>query len=240
MELYQMPPTWIPKHFTLENYKNIFRGKEFLIYYRNNFIISLITALVTTLLAVLAGYSFSRFQLRGSSILIFLLLSTQMFPVISRLISLYGIFKKMNILNTSLGLILVLTATNLPFCIWLIKGFFDDIPKSIEDAASIDGCSRWGILFKIILPLAQNGLIAIGIYTFLTTWDDYLHCITLISSDHLRTLSAGIAMRYLGELSYDWAQINTISVVGALPMLLLFLFFQKYMIQGLTAGAVKG
>ena len=128
----------------------------------------------------------------------------------------------------------------IPFTVMLMASFFDGIPRAIEEAAAIDGAGRMGILLRIVTPLVKPGMLAVGLYAFLMTWDDYLHAATLIQSDALRTLSAGVALRYLGELSYDWSLVNTISIVGMLPMILLFFFFQKYMISGLVAGAVKG
>jgi len=166
--------------------------------------------------------------------------SAQMFPVISRLISLYKIMKDVSLLNTRTGLIWALTASILPFSIMLMSSFFDAVPKAIEESAQIDGAGRFGTLFKVVMPLVKPGILAVGIYSFLITWDDYLHSTTLIQTDGLRTLSAGVALRYLGELSYDWSLINTISIVGTVPMIFLFFFFQRYMISGLVAGAVKG
>ena len=122
----------------------------------------------------------------------------------------------------------------------LMASFFDRVPKALEEAAYVDGAGRLKVLWRIVVPLVKPGMLAVGIYAFLMTWDDYLHAITLIQTDSLRTMSAGVALRYLGELSYDWSLINTISIVGTVPMLLLFFFFQKYMIKGLVAGAVKG
>ena len=122
----------------------------------------------------------------------------------------------------------------------LMASFFDGVPKALEEAAYVDGAGRLKVLWRIVVPLVKPGMLAVGIYAFLMTWDDYLHAITLIQTDSLRTMSAGVALRYLGELSYDWSLINTISIVGTVPMLLLFFFFQKYMIKGLVAGAVKG
>ena len=128
----------------------------------------------------------------------------------------------------------------LPFTVMLMASFFDGVPKALEEAAYVDGAGRLKVLWRIVVPLVKPGMLAVGIYAFLMTWDDYLHAITLIQTDSLRTMSAGVALRYLGELSYDWSLINTISIVGTVPMLLLFFFFQKYMIKGLVAGAVKG
>lgn len=240
MVIYKVPPEWFPSAPTLESYVNLFNGSHFIGYYLNNFKVSFLTTGLTIILAVLAGYTLSRFRFKGNKFLMVALLSTQMFPVVGILIALYTLFRTFHLLNTTMGLVLALTAMSLPFCIWLIKGFFDDIPFSLEEAASIDGCGRTGILYRIVLPLSKPGLLAIGIYTFLQAWDDFVLCITLITKDSLRTLSTGIALKYLGELSYDWATVMTISVIATVPLLLLFIFFQRYMIQGLTAGGVKG
>lgn len=238
--IYKVPPEWFPTSPTLESYMNLFKGGHFFGYYFNNFKVSFLTTILTILLAVFAGYTLSRFRFKGNKLLMLALLSTQMFPVVGILIALYTLFKSFHLLNTTLGLVLALTSMSLPFCIWLIKGFFDDIPYSLEEAASMDGCGRVGILLAIVLPLSKPGLLAIGIYAFLQAWDDFVLCLTLITKDSLRTLSTGIALKYLGELSYDWATVMTISVIATVPLLLLFIFFQRYMIQGLTAGGIKG
>lgn len=239
-ELYRSPPRWLPVAPTLANYQAIFESRDFLRYYGNNAWVSTLTTVLTMFASVFAGYSLSRFRNRTTRFISTALLSTQMFPVIGIIIALYAFFKSLGIINTHSGLVLSLTASSLPFCIWLIKGFFDDLPKSIEEAAEIDGCSRLGTLTRIVIPLSKPGLLAIGIFTFMQAWDDYLYGLTLVASDRLRTLSVGISLRYLGEAAYDWAQVTTISVVASIPVLVLFVFFQKYMIQGLTAGAVKG
>lgn len=241
MEAYLFPPTFLPKNPTFEGYVNLFvKHNEFFVYYKNNFIVSGCTALITTILAILAGYALSRFHFKWNKWVLAALLSSQMFPVVSRMISLYDLMGKIKLLNTLQGLILALVAAMLPFTVMLMTSFFDGVPKAIEEAAYIDGAGRMQILYKMVVPLVKPGMVAVGIYAFLMTWDDYLHAATLIQNDALRTLSAGVALRYLGELSYDWSLINTISIVGMLPMIVLFFFFQKYMIKGLVAGAVKG
>ena len=241
MEAYRATPTFWPDAPTVESYIKLFtKNNDFFTYYKNNFIVAGGTALVTTALAILSGYALSRFHFRWNGWVMAALLSSQMFPVVSRMISLYGMMNKMHLINTHLGLIFALTAAMLPFTVMLMSSFFDGVPKAVEEAACVDGASRMAVLWKIVVPLVKPGMLAVGIYAFLMTWDDYLHAITLIQTDSLRTMSAGVALRYLGELSYDWSLINTISIVGTIPMLLLFFFFQKYMIKGLVAGAVKG
>jgi len=196
--------------------------------------------LISTFIALVSGYALSRFHFKWNKWILAALMSSQMFPVVSRMISLYGLLGKVNLINTRTGLILAVVAAQVPFCVMLMSSFYDSIPRELEEAATVDGAKRFQSLFKVIIPLVKPGIVAVGIYSFLMTWDDYLHAATLIQTDSLRTLSVGIALRYLGELSYDWSLVNAISVVGALPMVLLFVFFQKYMVKGLVAGAVKG
>ncbi len=241
MESYQYPPTFVPKTASWNGYISLFKeNNQFFVYYINNFIVSGISALISCIVAIFTGYSIARFHTKWSKAMTAILLSTQMFPIISRMISLYSMMSKMGIINTRFGLILAIVAAQIPFCSVLMSSFFANIPKEIEEAATIDGAKRGTVLFRIVTPLVKPGILAVGIYAFLMTWDDYLHAATLIQTDSLRTLSIGIALRYLGELSYDWSLINTISVVGTIPMVLVFFFFQKYMVKGLVAGAVKG
>jgi len=238
--LFILPPEWIPSDPVLKHYKGLFSDTTFLTYYKNSLLVSFGTTAITLFVAMLAGYGFSRFQFRFKQLTMFTILSTQMLPVVSLLIALYTIYNNIGLLNTRSGLIMALTTASLPFSIWMIKVFFDNIPISLEESAKIDGANRLGILFRIVVPLSKPGIFSIGIYTFILSWDDFLYSITLINKNELRPLNAGIAIRYIGELSYDWASIMTVCVTSIVPITLLFLFFQKYMVSGLTAGAVKG
>ena len=241
MEAYRFPPTMIPEAPNVNSYISLFTEDNFFfIYYKNNFIVSGVTAAITLVLAIMSGYALSRFKIAWNRWIVAAFLSAQMFPIVSRMISLYDLLGKIHLINTRTGLILALTAAMLPFTITLMASFFDGIPRELEEAATVDGAGRFQTLFQVIMPLVKSGMVAVGIYSFLMTWDDYLHAVTLIQNDQLRTLSAGVALRYLGELSYDWSKVNTISVVGILPIMCLFFFFQKYMVKGLVAGAVKG
>lgn len=241
MEAYKFPPTLIPEAPTIQSYIDLFtKNNEFFIYYKNNFLVAGGAALMTTIIAIMSGYALSRFHFKWNGWIVAAFTSAQMFPIISRLISLYKIMGDIHLINTRIGLIFAVGASMLPFTIMLMSSFYDGIPVELEEAAQIDGAGRFQILFRVVAPLIKPGMLAVGIYAFLLSWDDYLHASTLIQTDSLRTLSAGVALRYLGELSYDWSLINTISIVGTLPMVLLFFFFQKYMVKGLVAGAVKG
>lgn len=241
MESYLYPPTFIPKEPTLGGFINLFTNyPEFFIYYKNNIIVSALSTVTVCFVALFSGYALSRVKINWNKYVIAFLLFSQMFPVVSRLISLYGLLREWGLLNTMSGLVLSITAGQLPFSITLMASFFDAVPKDLEEAAFIDGANRFKTMFKVVIPLVVPGLLAVGIYSFLVAWDDYLYASTLIQNDALRTLSTGVTLRYLGELSYDWSLVNSISVVGTLPMVFVFFFFQKYMIKGLTAGAVKG
>lgn len=241
IEAYRYPPTFIIEKPTGQSYIDLVNeNRQFFTYYGNNFLVSLITAGLTSLCAITSGYVLARYRYRIGMMLMALLTFCQMFPVISRMISLYSMLSKASLINTRTGLIFALTASMVPFSVMLMTSFFKGIPREIEEAARVDGAGRMSTLVRIVMPLVGGGAAAVFLYTFLMTWDDYLHALTLIQDDNLRTLSVGIALRYLGELSYDWSLVNTISVVGTLPMILTFFFFQSFMVRGLVAGAVKG
>ncbi len=240
LDIYKFPPRFIPVNFTLDNYLEIFRDNSVGLYLWNNLLVSIGTTLLTLAAASLAGYSLSRYPTPFGNFVKTSLLSTQMFPIVGLILALYVIFRNMSLINTRFSLVLSLSAVTIPFCAILIKGFFDDLPRSLEEAARIDGCSRFRTFLSIIMPLAKPGLLAIGLFTFMQAWDDFLFAITFILKDSKRTLSAGIAMKFLGEVSYDWGMVTTVSVAGVLPMFILIFLFQQYMVAGLTAGAVKG
>lgn len=239
IESYQIVPTLWPKAISFEGYLSLLQDGKFLVYYKNNVIVSALAAIIICFISVFAGYALSRFHLKWNKILFATFSFAQMMPVISRLISLYTILRKLGLTDSHLGLVLAISATQVPFTVSLMASFFDGIPRELEEAASVDGSGRFGTLFRIIMPLVVPGLLAVGVYSFLMTWDDYLHAVTLIRSDSLWTLSQGLKLTYLGEVS-DWQLINSASTLGAVPMIFVFFFFQKYMIKGLVSGAVKG
>ena len=182
MDIYKFPPQLIPINFTFDNYLEVLKDNSVLNYLFNNIIVSIGTTILTLTAASLAGYSLSRYSSPFGNFVKTSLLSTQMFPIVGLILSLYVIFRNMNLINTRLSLILAMSAVTIPFSTILIKGFFDDISRSLEEAARIDGCSRLRTLFTIIMPLSKPGLLAIGMFTFMQAWDDYLFAITFIDS----------------------------------------------------------
>ena len=238
-ESYRTVPTLWPEQLSIDGYKTLIEGGKFLIYYKNNIIVSALAALVICFISIFAGYALSRFHFKWNRIMLATFAFAQMMPVISRLISLYTILRRLGLTDSHLGLVLAISATQVPFTVSLMASFFDGIPIDLEEAASMDGAGRLSTLFRVIIPLVVPGILAVGVYSFLMTWDDYLHAITLIRSNDLWTLSQGLKLTYMGEVS-DWQLLNSASTLGAIPMVFVFFFFQKYMIKGLVAGAVKG
>lgn len=239
IESYRAIPTLWPENINLDGYISLIKDGKFLTYYKNNIVVSAMSAVFICFVSLFAGYALSRFHFKWNVLLFATFSFTQMMPVISRLISLYTIMRKINLTDTHIGLVLAISATQIPFAVSLMVSFFDGIPRELEESASVDGCGRFKTLFRIVMPLVVPGLLAVGVYSFLQTWDDYLHAITLIRSTDLWTLSQGLKLTYLGEVS-DWQLINAATTLGAIPMIFVFFFFQKYMIKGLVSGAVKG
>lgn len=229
-----------PKDFTIENYLKIFSQAKYLRYFANSFIVSGGTVLVTLLIAIPAAYSFSRFKFGGKSAVLSAVQSVQMFPIVVILISLYTFYRQWGMLNTYRGVILADVTFALPLSITLLKSFFDTVPQALDESAKIDGAGRLRTMVQVILPLVLPGLVAVAIYTFLNAWDDYLMALTIVRIDEKRTLTVGLAQSFMGEYSNDYGALMAFSVAGSLPIVLLFIFFQKYMVEGLTAGAVKG
>lgn len=238
-ESYRVVPTLWPEQLSVDGYKTLIEGGKFLVYYKNNIIVSAMAALVICFISIFAGYALSRFHFKWNRIMLATFAFAQMMPVISRLISLYTILRRLGLTDSHVGLVLAISATQVPFTVSLMASFFDGIPIDLEEAASMDGAGRLSTLFRVIIPLVVPGILAVGVYSFLMTWDDYLHAITLIRSNDLWTLSQGLKLTYMGEVS-DWQLLNSASTLGAIPMVFVFFFFQKYMIKGLVAGAVKG
>jgi multiple sugar transport system permease protein len=239
--LMQMPPTFaITGESGLGNYVKIFSKAEYVRYFINSFITAGSTVLTALVISVPAGFSFSRYRFRGRNAILTAILSVQMFPIVVILISLYTFYMKWNLLNTYAGVILADTTFAMPLAITLMKSFFDTLPRSLDESARIDGAGRMRTLFQILLPLTLPGLVAVGIYTFLSAWDDFLMAMTIMQSNAMKTLPVGLAQSFLGEYAHDYGALMAFSIAGSLPIVLMFVFFQKYMISGLTAGAVKG
>lgn len=235
-----LPPHFLPDKFTLENYKRIFSDPTYVNFFKNSFIVSIGTMSLALLLAIPAGYSFSRYTFKGKTVLQSLLMSIQMFPHVVILISLYVFYRNMGLLNTYIGLILADATFTMPLSIMLSRSFFDTVPRSIDDAARIDGAGRIRTIVQIAFPLVLPGVVAVAIYTFLNAWDSYTVPLIIVTEQKMKTLPIGISETFLGEYSHNYGGMMAFAFAGTLPIVLIFIFLQKYMIAGLTAGAVKG
>ncbi len=237
--LMRVPPQLYPTFKTIDNYISIITNTKYLNYIKNSFVVASLTVIVDLALAIFAGYSLSRYRYPGRKTIMTLTLSAQVFPTVVIIISLYSLFSQLKLMNSYQGLMLADVAMSLPLSVWMMKSFCDSVPKSLDEAARVDGCSRFKTMTQIVIPLMKPGMLAVGIYAFLQSWDDYMIALVVMNKTSMKTLPVGIAETFLGECGFDYAGMMTVSVVASLPVLLLFLFFNKYMVAGLTGGAVK-
>ncbi len=237
-EAFRIPPTWVPMKLTIDSYIGIWVRKNFGIYFLNSTIISLSTALLSTFFGAMAGYGFSRFFFKGRKFLIGFFLATQMLPGVLLVGPYFKILAKVGLYDTRTGLIIAFLTICLPFSTWMMKGFIDKVPDELDQAAMVDGCSRMGVFFKIILPVVAPGMVATILFAFLLAWGDLLWALCLTSSESMITVTLGIA-RTVGEFRIIWPMLMAGSLVGGMPAIILYVFLQRLLVQGLTAGAVK-
>ncbi|MDZ4134092.1 MAG: carbohydrate ABC transporter permease [Paracoccaceae bacterium] len=228
-----------PSRFTMDNFSVVIWQSDFLRFFGNSLMVSLSTAVVTTLIAAAAGYAFSRFDFAGKRVVIALMLLTQMFPLLMIIAPIYKIIAALGLLNSLSSLILVYTAFNIPFATFLMQSFFDGIPKDLEEAAMMDGCTRFQALQKVILPLTLPGLGATLGFVFTAAWSEVLFALMLIRSNDSMTFPVGL-LTFVSKFSVDWGQMMAAGVLALVPSCLFFVFIQRYLVQGLTSGAVKG
>ena len=237
--LMQWPLDFKPTLDTLDNMAAVLASDKYIHYILNSLIVSAGTMISCIVLSLLAGYSLSRYKFPFRKTIMSTLLSVQMFPTVAILITLYTFFVKFRLTNTYTGLILACLCVSLPLSVWMMKSFYDTIPMSLDEAAKIDGCGRFGILFRVIMPMMKPGIYAVGIYSFLMAWDDYVFSKVLINVNEKKTLTVGIAESFLGEFSHNYAGMMALAVIAALPIVLIFIVFQRFLISGMTAGAEK-
>jgi multiple sugar transport system permease protein/raffinose/stachyose/melibiose transport system permease protein/trehalose/maltose transport system permease protein len=238
-ELYTVPPVWLPTVPTWENYKKVLFSSNIPRYFLNSTIISLGSTALALALAVFASYGFARFNFRGKAAAQAFVLLGQLIPTAAIIVPLFITLRVLGLVNTYLGLILVYTISTLPLSVWMLTSYFRAIPVELEEAAVIDGASRLGVLFRITLPLSLPGLVAIMIYAFVTTWNEFIFALVLAQDYRVKTLPIGIA-EFSTEFNVDWGSVMAASLLMTLPVAGLFMLMQRMFIGGLTAGAVKG
>ena len=237
-EIFEFPPKLITQNFSFEAYAKIFQNPEQVRFFMNSYAISALVVVLTLFIGIMAAYSFSRFNFPGKSAINTIIVAVQAVPPITLLIPYLSLIVTLRIYNTYWALILTYLVFTLPYCILMVTGYLNTMPKELDEAVMIDGGSHLTALWKILIPSAIPGLIAVGMYTFMQAWNEYLFALTLTKTNDMRTVPVGINL-LMGQHAYEWNQMMAMSVLGSLPILVLFLFFQKYFIAGMTAGAVK-
>jgi multiple sugar transport system permease protein len=228
-----------PSRITFEHFQFVLAHSDFPRFFRNSLIVSLTTAGISTALAALAGYALSRFAFRGKLTIAGLLLVTQMFPLVMLVAPIFKLLSPLGLTNSLSGLVIVYVAFNVPFACFLMQSFFDGIPRDLEEAAMIDGASRFGAFRQIILPLTLPGVAATVGFVFTAAWSEMIFALMLISSNEKATFPVGL-LSFVSKFSVDFGQMMAAGVLALIPACLFFLLIQRYLVQGLTAGAVKG
>lgn len=238
-ELYTVPPVWFPEVPTLANYLKVLFASNIPRYFLNSTVISLGSTAIALCLAIFASYGFARFRFRGKAGFQAFILVGQLLPTAAIIVPLFITLRAFGLVNTYLGLILIYTIITLPLSVWMLTSYFRAIPVELEEAAIIDGASRLGILFRITLPLSLPGLVAIIVYAFVTTWNEFIFALVFAEDYRVKTLPIGLA-EFSTEFNTDWGAVMAASVIMTLPVAILFLAMQRLFVGGLTAGAVKG
>ncbi|SCB20320.1 carbohydrate ABC transporter permease [Rhizobium lusitanum] len=244
VEIMAKPPVWIPRELSLEAYRSMFSGVgqggiPVWDYFRNSLIISITSTAIALIIGMSGGYAFARFRFRGKSTVFLGLMLTRSVPGVALSLPLFMVYARLGIIDTHFGLILTYVALNVPFTIWLIDGFFRQVPKDLAEAAQIDGCTRWQAFWQVEFPLAGPGIASAGIFAFLTCWNEYALASQLTRSVDSKTLPVGL-LDYTSEFTIDWRGMCALAVVMIIPALALTFIIQKHLVSGLTFGAVKG
>jgi multiple sugar transport system permease protein len=238
-QLYKMPPDWIPSPVYFGGYIATFTKHPFTIYLENSLIIAAATTLYSIIIGSLCAYAVARLNFSGKRIILMLVLAVSMFPSIAILSPLYILLRQFNLLNTFQGLIFPYTTHGLPLTIWVLASFFKEIPIELEESARIDGTTRLGAFWRVIVPLAAPGVFTTAILVFIAAWNEFLFAFSFMTKDIMRTVPVGIAM-FPGEHDLPWGDLSAASVIVTVPLIIMVLLFQRRIISGLTSGAVKG
>lgn len=238
-ELTVKPITWLPHAPTVANYLRAFTDQPLLLFLFNSFMVAILSTALTLFISVLAAYALARLQIRGRDLILSAIIAVSTFPLVTLLVPLFEIMRALGLLNTWVALILPYTVLSLPVCTLILVSFFEGIPRDLENSAMIDGCTRIGALFKVVVPLSAPGVFTAGILAFVNAWDEFLLALSFNSNPMLRTLPVGITL-YQGEFAFPWPVISAALVVGIVPVAILIVIFQERVVSGLTSGGIKG
>lgn len=238
-EIFQRPPSLVPHAVTFQNYVDLLVGAQFWRFAMNSLVLTISVTVISVLISVTAGYAMARHRFKGSVMLPLFMLYGQMFPPVLLLIPFYVQLRFLGWLDSLYGLIPVYLSYMLPLCVWLMRGFFSQVPFSLEDAARMDGCTRWQAFWKVILPMARPGIVAVATWVMIHTWNEFLYASTFILSEKKRTLPLGLS-GLIGQYTTDWGVLMAGGVITAAPILIVFFFLQRHLVSGVGGGAVKG
>ena len=224
---------------SFRSYVTLFLETDFLIWMKNSFLVSFVVTLTGVVLASTSGYALSRFNFRGRRVVLSSLLMTQMFPATMLLLPFFILLAKLKLINSYLGLIIIYSSTALPFCIWQMKGYYDTIPAALEEAARIDGCSRFSAFTKVILPVSAPALVITALFSFMASWSEYVVAAIVLQDPGLYTLPLGLKS-FQASLSTQWGLYAAGAVVVSIPVMILFISLSRFLVSGLTVGSVKG
>jgi arabinogalactan oligomer / maltooligosaccharide transport system permease protein len=229
----------IPDQASLKNYVNLFTERPFFTWLLNSTYVALVVTVTGVVLASMAGYAFSRYSFIGKKFGLLSLLVTQMFPATMLLLPMYIMLVQLHLINTYIGIVIMYSATALPFCIWQMKGYYDTIPASLEEAGRIDGASQSQIFFRIILPLAAPALVITALFSFMASWTEYVVAAQILQDTELWTLPLGLKS-FESNMGSEWGLYGAASVIVTIPVVILFLSLSRWLVSGLTLGSVKG
>lgn len=236
--IFAVPPKLVDESFSFDAYIEVLTDPEKIRFFINSYVIAGLVVAATLVIALLAAYSFSRFIFPGKKILNTIIISVQAVPPITLLIPYLVLVVSLKIYDSYLALVLTYIVFTLPYAILMLTGYMNTLPKELDEAVLIDGGSRFKALWRVLVPSCLPGLVSVGLYTFFQCWNEYLYALTLTKTNEMRTVPIGIAS-LMGQYAFEWNQIMAMSILGSLPVIIIVLFFQKYFISGMTAGAVK-
>ncbi len=239
VELVQKPITWFPHSPTFQNYVQAFTDQPLLRYLGNSLWVALVSTALSLLVAAFAAYAIARLNLKHKQMILTAIVASSMFPLVTLLVPIFETMRTLGLLNSYTALVLPYVVLNLPVCTLVLVSFFQSIPKDLENAAMIDGCTRMGALWQVVVPLAAPGIFTAGILAFVNAWDEFLLALSLNSGAAMRTLPVGISL-YQGEFSFPWPIISAALIVAIVPIAVLIAIFQERVVGGLTQGGLKG
>ncbi len=237
-DLARTPPTFLPTEWNFSTYVSMWRVAPIADYIRSSVIIAGASTVIVVLVSVPAAYCTARFEFRGRRAYLFVVLIAQMLAPVALVVGLYQEFQSLSLLDSYLGLILINSAFNLSFAVWLLRGFISAVPPTLEEAAWLDGCSRSQALLRVVLPTLLPGLITAAIYAFITAWNEFIVALTLISTESKKPIQVGIT-EFIGQNQVDWQHLFASSIIAIVPVVVLFIAIERYLVGGLTAGSVK-